>query len=221
MAKQNKNKTNESTPNWQELYIQFVLEHNKRPQSAYEFCKFSSLSEETFYETYGTIDALESDIWLYFFTETKSQIQADEQYQAYSVREKLLAFDYTWLENLRSYRSFITLVLSSHSSPMWQKKASFAKFKEEFTNYAQELLSEAQETGEVKNRNVINNAYPKVLWGQTLYLLNFWIKDSSSNFEQTDAAVEKTVNLFFDMAGHSFIDSFVDFAKFSFQSFKF
>jgi hypothetical protein len=219
MAKQNKNKTNESTPNWQELYIQFVLEHNKRPQSAYEFCKFASIEEEIFYEAYGTMDALESDIWLYFFTETKKQIQADEQYQAYSVREKLLAFDYTWLENLRPNRSFITIVLSPQN--MWQKKAAFTKFKEELMIYAQELLSEAQETGEVKNRNIINNAYPKVLWGQTLYLLNFWIKDASSNFEQTDAAVEKSVNLFFDVTGHSFIDSFVDFAKFSFQNFKF
>ncbi|KOY87590.1 hypothetical protein AD998_16920 [bacterium 336/3] len=221
MAKQNKNKTNESTPNWQELYIQFVLEHNKRPQSAYEFCKFASVDENTFYETYGTIDALESNIWLYFFVETKNQILADEQYQAYSVREKLLAFDYTWLENLRSHRSFITLVLSSQSSPMWQKKAAFTKFKEEFMAYAQELLSEAQETEEVKNRNIINNAYPKILWGQTMYLLNFWIKDASSNFEQTDAAVEKSVNLFFDLTGHSFIDSFIDFTKFSFQNLKF
>jgi len=221
MAKQNKNKVNENTPNWQELYIKFVLENSKQPKSAYEFCKFADIPEESFYEIYGTIEALESDIWAFFFAETKSQIQADEQYQTYSVREKLLAFDYTWLENLRPYRSFISLVLSPYNANIWQKKAVFSKFKEQYLEYAQDLLNEGLETGEIQNRNVLNKVYPKILWGQTLYILNFWTKDASSNFEQSDAAVEKTVNLFFDATGHSFIDSFLDFAKFSFQKFKF
>jgi hypothetical protein len=215
MAKQ-KNKTSEANiPNWQELYIQFVLENSKRPTSAYEFCKFAGQTEETYYENYGTIDALESDIWLGFFLETKNQIQADEQYQAYSVREKLLAFDYTWIENLKPRRSFITLIMQR------KNQVAFKKFKEQFEIYAQELLAEALETGEAQNRNVINSIYPKMLWTQTLYLLHFWLKDASSNFEQTDAAIEKSVNFFFDLTGRSFIDSFVDFAKFSFQNLKF
>jgi hypothetical protein len=216
MAKQNKNKTSEANmPNWQELYIQFVLENSKRPTSAYEFCKFAGQTEETYYENYGTIDALESDIWLGFFLETKNQIQADEQYQAYSVREKLLAFDYTWIENLKPRRSFIILIMQR------KNQVAFKKFKEQFEIYAQELLAEALETGEAQNRNVINSIYPKMLWTQTLYLLHFWLKDASSNFEQTDAAIEKSVNFFFDLTGRSFIDSFVDFAKFSFQNLKF
>jgi hypothetical protein len=215
MAKQ-KNKTSEANiPNWQELYIQFVLENSKRPTSAYEFCKFAGQTEEAYYENYGTIDALESDIWLGFFLETKNQIQADEQYQAYSVREKLLAFDYTWIENLKPRRSFITLIMQR------KNQVAFKKFKEQFEIYAQELLAEALETGEAQNRNVINSIYPKMLWMQTLYLLHFWLKDASSNFEQTDAAIEKSVNFFFDLTGRSFIDSFVDFAKFSFQNLKF
>jgi hypothetical protein len=215
MAKQ-KNKTSEANiPNWQELYIQFVLENSKRPTSAYEFCKFAGQTEEAYYENYGTIDALESDIWLGFFLETKNQIQADEQYQAYSVREKLLAFDYTWIENLKPRRSFITLIMQR------KNQGAFKKFKEQFEIYAQELLAEALETGEAQNRNVINSIYPKMLWMQTLYLLHFWLKDASSNFEQTDAAIEKSVNFFFDLTGRSFIDSFVDFAKFSFQNLKF
>lgn len=216
MAKQNKNKTSEANmPNWQELYIQFVLENSKRPTSAYEFCKFAGQTEEAYYENYGTIDALESDIWLGFFLETKNQIQADEQYQAYSVREKLLAFDYTWIENLKPRRSFITLIMQR------KNQVAFKKFKEQFEIYAQELLAEALETGEAQNRNVINSIYPKMLWMQTLYLLHFWLKDASSNFEQTDAAIEKSVNFFFDLTGRSFIDSLVDFAKFSFQNLKF
>ncbi|MFN3316706.1 MAG: TetR family transcriptional regulator C-terminal domain-containing protein, partial [Raineya sp.] len=101
---------------------------------------------------------------------------------------------------------------------MWEQKAQFASFKENFKAYAQELLNEALETGEAQNRNFLNNAYPDFLWANTLYLLNFWLKDTSKNFEQTDASVEKIVNLFFDIVGKTFLDSLFDFAKFAFQN---
>jgi hypothetical protein len=216
MAKQNKNKTAESTTNWREAFIQFTLENNRVPASPYELAKFAGTNEEIFYETYSNINALASDIWNGFFEDTKNQIQADEQYQSFSVREKLLAFFYTWLENLRKYRSFIILV--ADGKKMWENKGQFDTFKTNFRQYAQELLNEAVETGEAENRNFLNQAYPSLLWANAMYLLRFWLKDKSKNFEQTDAAVEKITNVFFDLVGKTFLDSLFDFAKFAFQN---
>lgn len=216
MAKQSKSKVAESTINWRESFIEFTLENNRPPASPYELAKFAGANEDIFYETYNNINALASDIWNGFFEDTKNQIQADEQYQSFSVREKLLAFYYTWLENLKKYRSFISLV--SDGKKMWEQKAQFASFKENFKAYAQELLNEALETGEAENRNFLNNTYPDLLWANTLYVLNFWLKDTSKNFEQTDAAIEKAINLFFDVIGKTFLDSLFDFAKFAFQN---
>lgn len=216
MAKQSKTKAAESTPNWREAFINFTLENNRAPASPYELAKFIQVSEELFYEVYGNINALAGHIWEGFFEDTKNQIQADEQYQTFSVREKLLAFYYTWLENLRSYRSFICLV--AESKKIWKNKEQFASFKTNFQAFAQELLNEALETGEAENRNLLNSTYPTLLWADTMYILKFWIKDTSKGFEQTDAAVEKVINLFFDIVGKTFLDSLFDFAKFAFQN---
>ena len=50
------------------------------------------------------------------------------------------------------------------------------------------------------------------------FLLLFWKDDESPGFEKTDAAVEKSVNLAFDLIGKGAVDSFIDFAKFLYQS---
>ena len=216
MAKQSKNKAAESAINWRESFIEFTLENNRPPASPYELAKFVKTQEDTFYEEYGNINALAGDIWNGFFEDTKSQIEADEQYQSFSVREKLLAFYYTWLENLKKYRSFISLI--SDGKKMWENKEQFASFKTNFQTYAQDLLNEALETGEAENRNFLNSTYPTLLWADTMYILRFWLKDTSKNFEQTDAAIEKAINLFFDIIGKTFLDSLFDFAKFAFQN---
>jgi hypothetical protein len=53
---------------------------------------------------------------------------------------------------------------------------------------------------------------------QLAFLLMFWRDDNSPAFEQTDAAIEKSVNLAFDLIGKGAIDSMLDFAKFLYQS---
>lgn len=215
MAKQSKNKASESATDWRDAFIRFTLENNRPPASPYELAKFAESKEEDFYEEFGNLNALAANIWKGFFEDTKNQIQADPQYQSFSVREKLLAFFYTWLENIKKYRSFISLM--TEGKKMWEQKEQFASFKTAFQEYAQELLNEALETGEAENRNFLNNAYPTLLWADVMYILRFWLKDTSKNFEQTDAAVEKVINLFFDIIGKTFLDTLFDFAKFAFQ----
>ena len=46
----------------------------------------------------------------------------------------------------------------------------------------------------------------------------FWKEDNSPGFEKTDAAIEKSVNLAFDLIGKGAVDSAIDFAKFMYQN---
>jgi hypothetical protein len=50
------------------------------------------------------------------------------------------------------------------------------------------------------------------------FILLFWKEDDSAGFEKTDAAVEKSVNLAFDLIGKGAVDSAIDFAKFLYQN---
>jgi hypothetical protein len=56
------------------------------------------------------------------------------------------------------------------------------------------------------------------MWFKLLFLTDFWIRDTSKGFENTDAAVEKSVNLIFELMGQNTLDYIVDFAKFMFAT---
>ena len=46
------------------------------------------------------------------------------------------------------------------------------------------------------------------------FLINFWINDSSADFEKTDQAIEKSVQTAFDVFDNTPLTALVDFGKF-------
>lgn len=211
-------------------YTEYVLENGKQPTSVFQFAKKLKLAEADFYKEYASFDAIEADIWLTFFKEAKATVESDETAQSYSVREKLLAFYYTWFELLKTQRSFVVYSFErgreqgargrgrSGSWATMQNANVFKPFKEAFYDYARDLLAEGRESKEVEPRPFVTDRYPDALWGQTLYLLGFWVQDVSKNFEKTDTAIEKAVNTAFDLIGRSPLDSLLDLAKFMYQN---
>jgi AcrR family transcriptional regulator len=206
-------------------YTEYVLENGKQPISVFQFAKKLKITEADFYTYYASFDAIEADVWLTFFNEAKATVEADETYQGYSVREKLLAFYYTWIELLKAQRSFAVYSygrLREGMGPRTRgrrpKSRVFEPFKDVFFDFARDLLAEGRESKEVEPRPFITDRYPDALWGQTLYLLDFWVRDVSKNFEKTDSAIEKSVNTAFDLIGRSPLDTLFDFAKFMYQN---
>ena len=211
-------------------YTEYVLENGKQPPSVFQFAKKLKVTESDFYTQYTSFDAIEADIWLAFFNDAKATVEADETYQGYSVREKLLAFYYTWIELLKAQRSFVVYsygrLRAEGRGPgagrltRGQKANSqtLQPFKEVFFDYARDLLAEGRESKEVEPRPFVTDRYPNALWGQTLYLLDFWVRDVSKNFEKTDSAIEKSVNTAFDLIGRSPLDTLFDFARFMYQN---
>ena len=216
-------------------YTDYVLEHGKQPTSVFQFAKKLKITEADFYKDYTSFDAIEADVWLTFFTEAKTTVEADATYQGYSVREKLLAFYYTWIELLKAQRSFAVYSYDRLNPTSQRESGAIARagmrarrqtansrvlqpFKEAFFDYARDLLAEGRESKEVEPRPFVTDRYPDALWAQTLFLLDFWVRDVSKNFEKTDTAIEKAVNTAFDLIGRSPLDTLFDFAKFIYQN---
>lgn len=225
----------ETQDNIRKAYTEYVLEHGTPPTSVFQFAKELNMAEPEFYDYYASFDGIEADIWLSFFTEARQTIEADETYEGYSVREKLLAFYFTWIELLKGQRSFVvysfgrvrdSLVPATSLAGMAARRQSsvtnprdvFRPFKEAFYDYSRDLLAEGRESKEVEPRPFIRNQYADGLWQQTLFLLNFWVRDNSKGFEKTDTAIEKAVNTAFDLLGRSPLDTLFDFVKFTFQN---
>ena len=213
-----------------ESYLDYLLEHGEAPPSVYQFMKRLKMKEATFYEYYNSFTSLERAVWRGFFDQALAQIQGDEVYREYSVREKLLAFYYTWVEVLKNNRSYVTFRAQHFGlrpaggravgdmMPLGRiNVAVLSRFKEGFLDFANELIMEGKETEEVVDRPLISKNYDEGLWRQVLFVLNFWVQDDSQNFERTDVAIEKAVNLSFDLMGRSALDSAFDFARFLYQ----
>ena len=209
-----------------EAYLDHLLTHGEAPPSVYQFTKSLKMKEASFYEHYNSFTSLERDIWRGFFDQAVERIQSEDVYREYLVREKLLAFYYTWIEVLKDNRSYVIFRVSRMGlAPTRQPSAKMSRinttmlsrFKEGFLDFANELIMEGKETDEVVDRPIISNNYDEGLWRQVLFVLNFWTEDDSPNFERTDVAIEKAVNLSFDLMGRSAIDSAIDFARFLYQ----
>lgn len=200
-----------------EAYKNHLLTMGKKPVTMYQFARDLKLSESELYTIFRSFEEIESAIWKDFMEETLATLKIDEQYRTFSAREKLLSFYFTHLEVLKSNRSFVKLSVTSIKNPAITP-VSVRAYKSEFLQYVNGVIREAFLNNELKERPLVSQKYDQGFWVQLVFVINFWLRDSSPNFERTDAAVEKAVNLSFELLGHSALDSVLDFAKFLLQS---
>ncbi|MGF1533030.1 MAG: TetR/AcrR family transcriptional regulator [Bernardetiaceae bacterium] len=196
-----------------QAYIQYVREHGEAPASVFKLTQQMGKDEKTFYAEYTSFLQIEQEIWGDYFEQTLQQIEAEDVYAEYTVREKLLSFFYTLVERLKENRSFL-VGSTAHGLP----KGTLDTFKDKFREYARDLIDEGIVRDEIEPRAFFSERYPDLLWTEAHYLIKFWVKDQSPNFENTDAAIEKAVNFAMDLLGRNVADSTIDFVKFFFQN---
>jgi hypothetical protein len=201
-----------------EAYITYVLLHGKKPSSVFAFCHEHKIEEKDFYQEYTSFEHIEEDVWKTLMKSTLDTLNSDEQFESYSSREKSLAFYFSFFQDALNKRSFITYSMPKDWK-QWSKpgKHPMHSIREHFQNFAESLLAQGMESGEIANRNKLNNQYEKIMWLQFQFLLHFWIQDNSKGFEKTDAAIEKAVNVWFDLIERGALESALDFGKFIFQ----
>jgi len=200
-----------------EAYVDFILENGKEPASIYKFAKDLKMKEVDFYNHFNSFKALQKHIWADFLKETMENLYAEESFVEYSSREKLLALYFTLIEVLKEHRSYAMMDLQKMRKGDL-KPGFLENFKKHFYKFIDEILLQGKETEEIIDRPVIGDRYVEGIWIQTLFILQFWANDDSKDFEKTDAAIEKAVNVAYDLMGKSPLDSMFDFAKFIFQN---
>lgn len=199
-------------------YIHYTLEHNNTPQSVYLFAKSVGISEQEFYNHFSGLETLESEIYQTWFEEAMNKCTTSSPWNDYSAREKVLALFYTFIESLKPNRSFAKFLKERDfkSLPKWP--AYLNGLHHSFMNHVKPILNDGIASTEIAERKYIDTKYADGLWLNFLFVLKFWIEDTSPAFEKTDAAIEKSVNLAVDLMGKSALDAALDFGKFLFQN---
>lgn len=194
-------------------FLDHIAENKRRPSSIHMFMKYLGLPNKEFYNFYSSLSRLENDIWKDILTKTLSRLDADPAYAEFVAQEKLLAFYFTLIEELTPLRSYVIYAAGPFTT-YTVASSHLDAFRELFLEYATGVIEIGIQTEEVYERPYITSKYNLGIWTQMLFVLNFWVRDESTDMQKTDEAIEKVVDLSFDLMGKTPLDTLMDFGQF-------
>ena len=194
-------------------YMDDVLEKNEEPKNVFSFCKEHKIDETEFYTFFGSIDALKQEIWVKFFENALITIQGEEAFQTYSEKNKLLTLYYTLFEILTLNRSYVLFSLKENKEELKNLKG-LKQFRNHFKDFIVTIMETENSEMKEKLAKVTKPIFSEGAWIQFLFLLKFWMDDTSKSFEKTDILIEKSVNTVVDLLDTKPLESLFDLGKF-------
>lgn len=194
-------------------YMQAVLESNETPKNVFSFCKQQELDETEFYAHFNSLDALRQNIWVKFFENAVNTIEKEPDFAGYSDKNKLLTLFFTLFEILTLNRSYVSFALVENKAGL-KNLESLKQFRQEFKKYIEQVVISPQTGSFEKVAKATEKVYAEGAWIQFMFLLKFWLDDTSKGFEKTDILIEKSVNTVVDLADTKPLESLFDLGKF-------
>jgi hypothetical protein len=199
-----------------EAYMTYVLEHEHEPKSVFKFAKANEMTEADFYNFFGSFKGLKQDIWNSFYTNTIDVISKADGYTDYSSREKMLIFFYTMFEVLTANRSYVLFTLDE-SNDMTKNMGQLKSLRKHIKSFTKELIQIDNDDKQISLLKRNESVFSEGAWLQFMFLLKFWMNDTSAAFEKTDVAIEKSVNTIFDVFDNTPLEKVIDFGKFLYK----
>jgi hypothetical protein len=194
-------------------FMNEVLETNQEPKNVYVFCKNHNISEADFYSFFGSFDALKQEIWVKFFENAINTIEKDVAYEGYLDKDKLLSLYFTLFEIMTLNRTYVKFSLHENKEGLKNLKY-LKKFRNQFKEFIVGIIRQSATSGSEKFLKVSEPVFSEGAWIQFLFLLKFWIDDTSKSFEKTDVLIEKSVNTVVGLLETKHLENLFDLGKF-------
>lgn len=190
-----------------------TLQHNEEPKNVYVFCANHSIEESDFYSFFGSFDSLKQEIWVKFFENAVASIEKDEAYKSYSDKDKLLTLYFTLFEVLTLNRTYVLFTLKENKEGLKNLK-SLKQFRNRFKDFIVDIMEVSANPVNEKLQKVSKPVFSEGAWIQFLFLLKFWMDDSSKGFEKTDVLIEKSVTTVVGLLDTKQLENLFDLGKF-------
>lgn len=200
-----------------EKYKEFELLKGRAPNSVFEFCKEFKTNEAAFYEHFNSLIQIRKQIMVQFINDTINALDNDADYTEFNSKEKLLALYYTLIENFKDSRSYL-MHKYSDKKDVKGKMDDWSLFFLQFNARIESILADAKANQEMKEIPYVSNQYSKAFKLALVYIFRVWINDESEKFETTDAAIEKSINVAFEVLSSGPLDAIFDFGKFAIKT---
>lgn len=195
------------------LYMNDVLEHNEDLKNVYTFCKKHTIEESDFYSFFGSLEAVKQAIWIKFFENAVANIEKEPSFESYSDKNKLLTLYFTLFEILTLNRSYVLFSLNENNQGIKNLK-NLKGFRTHFKKFISSIIESNSSMVNDKVTKVTRPVFSEGAWIQFLFLLKFWMDDTSKSFEKTDILIEKSVNTVVDLLDTKPLESLFDLGKF-------
>lgn len=194
-----------------DAYFRHLLLKGHAPVSVFAFCDELGLGEAHFYKHFASFEAIEQGYWTSTVEETIAVLHADEDYAEYPTDQKILAFYYTYFAHIQNHRS---RVVECFPQKPHHRMSKLKGMRHSYLEYVKELIAQGIADETIAKRSKIDEHYDKLFFEHFMVLIHFYCNDSSAEFADTDAFIEKTVKVLMDALQSGVIDSGVDVLRF-------
>lgn len=197
----------------------FLKEWSKEgvlPKSVFSFCKSAKISEEKFFSLFPSLQAVEKTFWKQWIDDVIHAVSETETWSSFSAKERYLSFLFAITSASLKYRSLLLDRLSELST--FSNPSFLEGLHQSFLHFIEEVISHGKETKEIASRGKLMKLYPHVLYLHFRFFLSYFLDDESEEYQKTDAFIEKTVTLAFDLFRSQAPESASDLLKFFLSS---
>lgn len=140
-----------------------------------------------------------------------AMIDEIEDFEGYAISEKISNFIYTMFDLMNERAKFVEDTFDKYIF----RKGGRSEFHEETTSLFKEFLTTDGNIA-VSAGFFMGDAYYKILSSQYLFLIKYWLSDTSDNKERTLALADKLSSLFEEIVYNKTVDKGFDLIKFIF-----
>jgi len=195
-----------------EAFATHWSEEGHPPRSVPRFCKSLGITEAVFFKHFSSLHAVEKAFWRDWISGVVSAVEQGGDWEEFAARERYLAFLFALTQSATGRRSL--LLERFHDISPLSHPGALEGMRAEFLEFARKLVERGKETGEIAERRGLTALYPGILYVHLRWVIDQWLKDESEEFERTDAFIEKTVTLAFDLFRSQALDSAADLIRF-------
>lgn len=198
------------------FYMDYVVEHECKPDSVEDFAELHQFEDVIFYNHFASFKELEKTIYNVLFENSLVVLKQTPEYLSFSNKDKLLSLYYTFFENLALNQDYIKLSLKGFENQL-KALSVFSMLRNSFIGYIDELNLETFNLNVDSIENIQKRTIKESAWIQLLFTIKFWLDDNSEAFEKTDIFIEKSINTSMELLDTKSLHNIIDFAKFLYK----
>lgn len=193
-------------------YEAYLRREGQPPPSVFRFAEGQGFAERAFFAEFPSLEAVEAAWWSAQLERVIASVEGGAEWETFSARHRLLAFLFAFAEASLDFRSLLLLRLQGRS--VLANPPELAPFAERFAAFAARLLEHGRRTGEIASRGPLGRLYPQAAYRLFRSAIDFHLRDASPRYERSDAYIEKSTAVFFDLIGRQVLDSGFDLLRF-------